>query len=212
MNKRHAFRPESLGSLEDRLALSRLGMMPAQVTALATVRVNRSTTDPATTRFENRFLKGMIPHHQMAIRMAEIAVRNSDNAEVKDLAHRIIAAQRPEIRQMQRLLAHNGVRGFEPRLTSDDRAMLHELRSLRGVEFDRAFLSDMLAHHRAAVSGGDGMIGATECLTRAAQPGLRQLCGNIVSTQTREIAEMEMLLTQAGAAPSGGGGMGGHGG
>lgn len=209
MHKRHAFQPDSLGPLEDRLVLSRVGMMPGHVAALATVRESRSTSNLATTRFETRFLKGMIPHHQMAIRMATIAVRNSGSAEVRDLAHRIIAEQKPEIRMMQRFLTHNGVRGFQPSLTADDRAMLHELRSLRGTAFDRAFLTDMLGHHQAAVSGEDGMIGATACLSRAAQPGLKQLCGNIVETQTREIAEMQMLLVQAGGS-SEGGGMGGH--
>lgn len=196
MKNRHAFRPESLGALEDRLVLSRMGA--GEVMTLSTVRVERSTADRGTIRFENSFLKGMIPHHQMAIRMAGIAVRNSDNAAVKGLAHRIIAEQRPEIRLMQRFLAHNGVRGFQPSLMGDDRIMLHELRSLQGTAFDRAFLADMTEHHQAAVSGEDGMIGATECLAKASQPGLKQLCGNIISTQTREIAEMQTLLAKAG--------------
>ena len=44
MPKRHAFRPESLGPLEDRLVLSRMAMGPAQVANLSTVRASRSTS------------------------------------------------------------------------------------------------------------------------------------------------------------------------
>ncbi|CAN5897667.1 hypothetical protein BH23PLA1_BH23PLA1_05920 [soil metagenome] len=70
----------------------------------------------------------------------------------------------------------------------------------------------MIGHHRMAITGDDTMEGAEECTGRAAQPGLKRLCGNIVSTQTREIGEMQTLLAQAGGTPSEGGGMGGHGG
>jgi uncharacterized protein (DUF305 family) len=154
-----------------------------------------------TAKFENTFLKGMFPHHQMAIRMSQVALQNSEKAAVKDLAQRIIAGQTPEIQQMERFLAHNGVKGYRPALSRDDRMMLKELRSLRGTEFDRAFLTDMSGHHQAAISGGHGMIGASESLGRAAQPGLKQLCTNIVSAQTREIQEMQTLLEQAGARP-----------
>ncbi|MEJ7639465.1 MAG: DUF305 domain-containing protein [Singulisphaera sp.] len=210
MQKRHAFWPESLGPLEDRLVLSRMTMGPAQVASPSTVRASRSTSDRMTTQFEINFLTGMIPHHQMAIRMSQIALRNSDNPEVRDLARRIISEQRPEIQQMQRFLAHNGVRGYQPTTTPDEQAVLQELRSLRGTEFDRAFLTEMTGHHQAAISGEHGMVGASECLDRAAQPGLRQLCSNIVSTQTREIQEMQTLLGEAVGMPTDHGGMGGH--
>jgi uncharacterized protein (DUF305 family) len=212
MSTRHAFRPDTLGPLEDRLVLSRVGMVPAHIMAVSQVQANRSNADRMTTQFENNFLTGMIPHHQMAIRMSQIAVRNSDNPQVRDLARRIIAAQKPEIQQMQRFLRHNGVGSYKPMVTPDEQAVLNELRSLRGTEFDRAFLAEMTGHHRMAITGDDTMEGAEECTDRAAQPGLKRLCASIVSAQTREIGEMQTLLQQSGSTPSQDGGMGGHGG
>ena len=44
----------------------------------------------AAARFEISFLKGMIPHHQMAISMSQIALRNSESPQVRSLAQRII--------------------------------------------------------------------------------------------------------------------------
>jgi len=204
MKSKRAFRPGSYDSLEDRLVLSRVGMgmaRTAEVRGVSAARASRPSADRMTVQFEVNFLTGMIPHHQMAIRMSQVALRNSANAEVRDLAERIIAAQRPEIRQMQRFLAVDGVRGYRPTPSSDERAMLRELRSLRGSDFDRAYLSGMIGHHRAAIAGEPSMPGASECLERAAQPGLRQLCSNIVSTQAEEIREMQMLLGEAGGMP-----------
>ncbi len=213
MKSKRAFLPDSLDRLEDRVVLSRVGMgMPeAEVRSVSAARAVRPSVDRMTMQFEVSFLTGMIPHHQMAISMSQVALRNSADAGVRDLAQRIIAAQRPEIRQMQRFLAVDGVRGYQPTPSSGERAMIRELRSLRGSDFDRAFLSEMIGHHQAAIAGEHSMPGASECLERASQPGLRRLCSNIVSTQTQEIQEMQMLLGEAGGMPPGHGGMGDHG-
>lgn len=209
MKKLKQFRPDSLGPLEDRVVPSTMAAHVARGSALS---ASRATADRMTTQFEINFLTGMIPHHRMAIRMSQIALRNSDDAEVRDLARRIIGAQRPEIQRMQRFLAHNGVGTYRTGITPDERGVLRELRSLRGADFDRAYLTEMTGHHRMAIAGDDTMPGAAECTGRAAQPGLLQLCSNIVSTQNREIDEMGMILTRLGATPPGDdGGMGGQG-
>src|SRR5581483_12002257 len=55
------------------------------------------------------FLQNMIPHHQQAIMMSQMALTHATTPRVKDLATRIQAAQQPEIDQMRRLLAAWGV-------------------------------------------------------------------------------------------------------
>jgi len=50
------------------------------------------------------FAQGMIPHHQQAIDMADMAAEKASNAQVKDLASRIQAAQDPEIQQLTDML------------------------------------------------------------------------------------------------------------
>ncbi|RXZ71450.1 DUF305 domain-containing protein [Agromyces albus] len=51
------------------------------------------------------FLEGMTVHHEGAIEMAEAEVSDGENAEAKELADAIIAAQTDEIAVMQELLA-----------------------------------------------------------------------------------------------------------
>ena len=50
--------------------------------------------------FDKAFVDNMIPHHRSAIEMAEVALRNTDNPKIKELATNIVEAQRREISQM----------------------------------------------------------------------------------------------------------------
>ncbi len=54
--------------------------------------------------FDRMFLQMMIEHHTGAIEMAEVELRDGQNADAKALAQKIIDAQRAEITQMRELL------------------------------------------------------------------------------------------------------------
>lgn len=51
--------------------------------------------------FDKAFIDAMIPHHQSAIDMANIAQTESDNPRIKELAADIVSAQKKEIEQMK---------------------------------------------------------------------------------------------------------------
>ena len=50
---------------------------------------------------DQRFMTAMIPHHQGAIAMAELALRKARRPEIRALAQRIISSQSQEIGQMR---------------------------------------------------------------------------------------------------------------
>ncbi len=54
------------------------------------------------------FIRGMIPHHQGAVEMAQIVLDHGADAEVAELARAIIAAQETEIAWMRDWLAARG--------------------------------------------------------------------------------------------------------
>ena len=56
--------------------------------------------------FNIAFMSQMIAHHQATIEMSEMALKQSDRAEVKQLAQNIIKAQKAEITRYKSLLHH----------------------------------------------------------------------------------------------------------
>ena len=51
--------------------------------------------------FDKAFINAMIPHHQSAIYMAQVAHEKSKIPEIEDLAENIVSAQKREIEQMK---------------------------------------------------------------------------------------------------------------
>ena len=50
---------------------------------------------------DERFIDAMVPHHQGAIEMAQVALQNAEHPEIRTLANNIISAQEAEIEQLK---------------------------------------------------------------------------------------------------------------
>lgn len=68
---------------------------------------------------------------------------------------------------------------------SEMAAMTAGLAGKAGEAFDKAFLSEMIAHHQGAIEM------ARMALKDAEHPEIKRLARNIVSAQTTEIGEMQ---------------------
>ncbi len=145
------------------------------------------------------FAQGMIPHHEQAVEMAEMAVTQSTRPEVKALAVRIKDAQGPEITTMRGWLqawgepvpAQGGAHdmgGHAGAMLSDEE--MSRMQAASGAEFDRMFLEGMIRHHEGAVTM------AEEELQKGQFPEAKQLAQQIIDAQRAEIAEMRDLLAR----------------
>jgi uncharacterized protein (DUF305 family) len=140
---------------------------------------------------ELMFAKMMIPHHEQAVTMSELALKNTSNSEVLALATAIRDAQAPEIEQMQGWLgnddshdAHSHGMEMGGMLTDED---LEKLASLRGDAFDQFFLASMIAHH-------EGALDMVEMIKDSTNAEVKALAEDIVKSQSAEIQAMKALL------------------
>lgn len=62
----------------------------------------KEMADMEPAHFDNHFFNMMTEHHEGAITMSEDALKKAEHPEIKQLAERIIRAQRPEIEQMKK--------------------------------------------------------------------------------------------------------------
>mgnify|MGYP002777540242 CR=1 FL=1 len=150
---------------------------------------------------ERHFIEMMIPHHQDAVEMADLALSRAKRPEIKRLAQAIKTDQNREIQQMRTWYRqwygtevpahhrmgqgmsqgesmqgmHGGMGGMEMDLTA-----------LRNAsDFDREFMRQMIPHHQEAVRM------AQMVLNRTRRPEIRNLAQSIIRSQTAEINQMQ---------------------
>ena len=148
------------------------------------------------------FAQSMIPHHRQAIQMAAMAVGRASNAQVKDLAAKISAAQQPEVDTMNGWLTAWGAPSPMPSMSMGS-GMGHgsmpgmmsatdmgSLTAMTGASFDQRFLTMMISHHEGAVEM------ARQETAQGSDPDVIALAKKIVADQQAEIITMKALLAQ----------------
>jgi uncharacterized protein (DUF305 family) len=152
------------------------------------------------------FAQLMIPHHEQAVEMADMALARVTSPEVRELAVQIKAAQDPEIAQMRSWLSEWGAPAQMPgmehgsddhsghdmggmsmsgMMTAEDMAALE---AATGDVFDRMWLQMMIEHHEGAVAMADQVLAATD------DARVEKLAQAVIAGQRAEIAEMKGLL------------------
>ena len=138
------------------------------------------------------FAQMMIPHHEQAVTLSNLAQSNTDYIITLDLADRISGAQEPEIATMKAWLREAGAGDdmghsmVMPGMISDDD--MRELEAARDDEFDVLFLTHMIAHHEGAIEM------AQDALASTTNPDVAAFATAVIEAQTLEIEEMKALL------------------
>lgn len=155
-----------------------------------------------TTSIDASFIENMIPHHQTAIDMAELALTKAKTEEVKTLAQNIITAQGEEITTMEAWYktwfgtdvpknetgTHGGMMGGgmmqENMMTG--KYSLTELQN--ASNFDKTFAEEMIPHHQMAIMMAQMLLRTTS------REEMKALAQNIIDTQSAEITQMREWL------------------
>jgi uncharacterized protein (DUF305 family) len=146
---------------------------------------------------DRAFAQAMIPHHESAVEMAEIAQERGESQFVKNLADDIVGTQNAEIETLRAQDAELEQAGVEPGDLGVEEHMIGmegDPSMLRSADpFDREFIEMMIPHHEAAIEM------ARAELENGADPELKALAEDIIDAQQREISEMREHLDGGGS-------------
>ncbi len=153
------------------------------------------------------FAQDMIPHHEQALVMADVAIEGASTQELQQLAERIKDAQAPEIDQMtgwleswgedvpdldamdHMMMGHGDGDGFDmPGMMDADDMQRMSWMMGDGLAFDRMWVLMMIRHHEGAIE-----MAQTEQLDGQSADAIA-LADAIEAAQTAEIDEMQQML------------------
>lgn len=145
---------------------------------------------------DRHFIEQMMPHHDGAIAMANLALQKAQRPEVKELAQAIILAQTKENAEMRTWYKDwfgtevpersGGVGGGMMSSGGMHTGGREDVAALeQAADFDKAFIEQMIPHHQMAIMMARMLDAGTT------RPEMKQLAKNIISSQTKEIQDMQ---------------------
>ena len=138
---------------------------------------------------DKAFLDAMVPHHQGAIAMAEVALKNAEHEEIVQLSRNIISSQQAEIEELKSIKQEEFGTSNVPMEMSQEQMrgmgmMMNPQQLANQKPFDEAFMDAMIPHHQSAIEM------AQVALEKSDNPKIKELAENIISAQQREIEQM----------------------
>src|SRR3712207_2783636 len=105
---------------------------------------------------DERFTDAMVPHHQGAVEMAQVALENAEHEEITQLSKNIISTQQAEIEELKSIKEEEFGTSQTPMETSPQQmqgmGVMADAQELADKEpFDKAFIDAMIPHHRSAI-------------------------------------------------------------
>jgi uncharacterized protein (DUF305 family) len=156
---------------------------------------------------DRHFIEMMIPHHDGAVKMADLALKRSKNADVLKLAAAIKRDQTLEIAQMRTwykdwykadvpdmpsrsmkspnsmMGMNHGKMGMGNMMGMNMATDLKTLETSNDSDFDKEFLAEMIPHHKMALMMSNMIVDSD-------RPEMRKLAQNILRSQSQEIDQM----------------------
>ncbi len=139
---------------------------------------------------DEAFIDAMVPHHEGAVEMAEVAMKTAEHEEIRRLSEDIVSAQEAEITQLKSIKQEEFGTSEVPMDMSmqdmKDMGMMMEPQELADKNpFDKAFIDNMTPHHQSAIEMAEVARKETD------NPRIKTLATDIAEGQNRELAQME---------------------
>ena len=170
------------------------GMGHGEMSSEDMAAMSREMVTPNGEYSDRAFIDAMVPHHEGAVEMARVALKRAEHPEIRNLAEEIISAQRSEIelfgeiREREYGSAESTMEMNEMDMEAMGMSDPEEL--AQADPFDKAFIDAMIPHHESAIAMAEVARRETN------DPEIREIAGDIVSAQEREIEQMKQWRQQ----------------
>ncbi len=146
--------------------------------------------------FDEAYIADMLAHHEGALNMSEQAMAVTAHEEIRTLASNIVQSQSTELIKMRTWqkewgyketmsAGHGSHGGAGMDMGGDMVEMQNKLQGLKGEEYDKEFLKQMILHHEQAVEMSQ------YAATNAKHQEIKDLASAVISAQTKEIEQMK---------------------
>ena len=153
--------------------------------------------------FDEAYLADMIAHHDGAVNMSEQAMAATAHEEIRTLASNILQTQSQEIMKMREWQkewnyketmsdGHMNHGGAAMDMGGEMVEMMNRLQNLKGEEYDKEFLRQMIIHHEQAVDMSE------YAETNAKHQEIKDFANGVIDAQTAEIAQMKQWQKEWG--------------
>lgn len=154
--------------------------------------IERAAHDPRipyAAKSDVEFVDALGPHHESAIAMANEVIQRGSSPDVIALATKMRDAQSSDVAIMLKV-KHDLTKAHQFKAMDDDHGEsdMAMIKSLSGAELDKAFLTNMIAHHGSGVSFVHRSLGYLSSVD------LKTIAEANFKNQAEEIGQMRAML------------------
>lgn len=157
-------------------------MMKSMQSGMNKMMSMKMTGDP-----DHDFAMMLKMHHQSAVEMADMEVKQGKNTSVKALASKIKASNQKEIKELDRFTSSHKPQSTSSKLGQAGMEMMHGGTHSMNGKIDHDFASMMAQHHQQGVDIARAFLKEGKTAT------MKMMANNVIKQQTKEIAELKKL-------------------
>nr|WP_207366855.1 DUF305 domain-containing protein [Fibrella rubiginis]MBO0939331.1 DUF305 domain-containing protein [Fibrella rubiginis] len=157
-------------------------MMKSMQSGMTQMMSMKLTGDP-----DRDFAMMLKMHHQSAVEMADMEVKQGKNAQVKALASKIKASNQKEIRELDQFMSSHKPQSSSSKLGQKGMEIMHGGNHSMNGNVDHDFASMMAQHHQQGVEMARAYLKEGKIST------MKKMANNVIKMQTKEMAELKKL-------------------
>ena len=178
----------ALNQAADTTGMAGKSMMSMMTAMMDNMKAIKSTGNP-----DNDFAALMKAHHLGAIEMAQMEVAKGNDAQVRQMAQKMIDDQQKEVAEFNTFLSGHAAHGGGEAYFKEAMGIMNNMKmdGDHNGTVDKQFVQMMIPHHQTAIDMSKAYL-----KSGAHEAKLKTMATNIVSSQQKEIQDLQAWLAK----------------